>query len=595
MNSSVVIENISSDYILTDIETPFKITAGPGAGKTHWLIEHIKYVLKNSTKLVPVSKIACITYTNVAVEEIQSRLGTIGDRVEVSTIHSFLYNTIVKHYVHLLKDEKGKYLVNYKDIDGHDDHVPSKGKIHKWKSDNKLYGTVKDDNKLIKCLKDLDWIFEESELVLTTREDYKRKNGRYFIKKDYFFSYKKLFWKEGTIHHEDVLYFTYKILEEYPMLLEFIAARYPYLFIDEFQDTCPLQTKIIKKLANTGVVVGVIGDPAQSIYKFTGAVRQDFLDFELTNQVNFYMNENRRSTNKIINFLNHLRNDDGFEQDNHRNIDGNNICLITGVEPNDIIDKFNQERTKLGFNNTYCLVTRKNESVTALKSILVNCNLNNNLWDVLYSIDPKRYRFLKYIFTALEIAREKRYDRAIKEALKLFKTNQEGYLTEPFKESIIDEKIFKRSYSISLLEYLINNYDEHLDTTLYEFYNVALNKFFVSCNFQLKKLSRGKFKEKAESVTVKELVSSINLKEVKTNEIRTIHKTKGAEFESVLIYFDDEKELDKIINPDINNDEDDYRLYYVALSRAEDFLCIAAKSMEKEQIESCKELNMRML
>jgi DNA helicase-2/ATP-dependent DNA helicase PcrA len=307
------------------------------------------------------------------------------------------------------------------------------------------------------------------------------------------------------------------------------------------------------------------------------------------------MNENRRSTNKIINFLNHLRNDDGFEQDNHRNIDGNNICLITGVELNDIIDKFNQERTTLGLNNTYCVVTRKNESVTALKSILINCNLNNNLWDELYSIDPKRYRFLKYIFTSLEIAREKRYDGAIKEALKLFKTNQEGYLTEPFKDSIIDEKIFKRSYSISLLEYLINDYDKHLDITLYEFYNVVLNRFFISCNFQLKKLSRGKFKEKAENVTVKELVSGINLKEVKTNEIRTIHKTKGAEFESVLIYFDDEKELNKIINPDINNEEDDYRLYYVALSRAEDFLCIATKSMEKEQIESCKELNIKML
>lgn len=88
----------SSDLI--PIEQHFKVIAGPGAGKTHWLVNHIKNVVKNSVRLEKTRKIACITYTNIAVETIMKRLGTsIANRVEVSTIHSFLYRHVVKPYL----------------------------------------------------------------------------------------------------------------------------------------------------------------------------------------------------------------------------------------------------------------------------------------------------------------------------------------------------------------------------------------------------------------------------------------------------------------------------------------------------------------
>jgi DNA helicase II / ATP-dependent DNA helicase PcrA len=593
---STNVECITSDYMLEDIETHFKITAGPGAGKTYWLVEHIKNVLKNSTMLLSTSKIACITYTNVAVEEIQQRLEITGNRVEVSTIHSFLYNNIVKPYVYLLKDETGECLVNYKEMDGHDDHVPSKGKINIWKRENNLYGTIKDDKKLNDCLKNLDWVFEGEEIVLTTREDYKRKVG-YFIRKEYFPSYKKLYWNEGTIHHEDVLYFSYLILEKHPMILQFISARYPYIFIDEFQDTSPMQTRIIKLLANSGVVIGVIGDPAQSIFKFNGAARQEFLDFELPKQKNFSMDKNRRSTNKIIDFLNHLRNSGGgFQQEYHRNVDGTDICLVTGESSLEIIKRFKVERESLGLKKTYCMITRRNESVVEFKSCIDDCKISPKIWDDLYTIDSKRYKFLDYLFMAQEYARDKRYEIAVKEILKIFRVNKEGYLREPFNHSIIEDKLFKRSYSIALLESLVNSYETNLDKTLYQFYNEILYNFFNEYDLTLKKLTgSGKFKKKSEKVTVRELVNSLKIREVKTNDIRTIHKAKGAEFESVLVYFNNASEMNKIINPDIDNENDDHRLYYVALSRAEDFLCVATNSIEDEQVENFKQLNIRVL
>src|SRR5699024_8433802 len=81
----------------------FKVSAGPGAGKTFWLTNHIKNVLKNSKRLGKTGKIACITYTNTAVEEIQTSLrGASGNRIFIGTIHSFLYANIVKPYSYLI-------------------------------------------------------------------------------------------------------------------------------------------------------------------------------------------------------------------------------------------------------------------------------------------------------------------------------------------------------------------------------------------------------------------------------------------------------------------------------------------------------------
>lgn len=122
------VETIVSDTLI-DREIPFRISAGPGAGKTHWLITHIQHVLQNSPRLGCNKKIACITYTNVAVETILKRLGFIADRVEVSTIHSFLYKNIVKPYLSFIANEFEFDVVK---MDGHDDHYLSRKKIKEW-------------------------------------------------------------------------------------------------------------------------------------------------------------------------------------------------------------------------------------------------------------------------------------------------------------------------------------------------------------------------------------------------------------------------------------------------------------------------------
>lgn len=83
--------------------------------------------MHHSQRLKRTRKIACITYTNVAVDTILNRLGTSINQVEVSTLHSFLYKHVVKPYASYLEEE---YELNVREIDGHEDTV-----VH-WKKLN---------------------------------------------------------------------------------------------------------------------------------------------------------------------------------------------------------------------------------------------------------------------------------------------------------------------------------------------------------------------------------------------------------------------------------------------------------------------------
>lgn len=299
-------KSITSDSLLGDIEHHFRVFAGPGAGKTYWLVEHIKNVLAKSKRLSATNHIACISYTNVAAQQIIKGLQNSGESVEVSTIHSFLYKNIVKPYLHLLKDSEGKDLVNYTLVDGHDEHRPSFGKYRKWLISirkPKLLGMY---SGLLPALRNLRWKLDNDTGKLSLGPG---SWVKYFPTTG-LDSYKQMFWEDGIIDHEDVLYFAFQLLDEFPTLRAFFSAKYPYIFLDEFQDTNPIQTKIVEWLSEEGTVVGVIGDSKQSIYAFQGAKPKDFENFCLSGQIDYVIPDNRRSTNNIIEFLNLVRSDE---------------------------------------------------------------------------------------------------------------------------------------------------------------------------------------------------------------------------------------------------------------------------------------------
>ncbi len=221
------ITEINSSFIVPaqDLDKPFKVEAGAGSGKTYWLINHIKNVSKLSTRLGKSRKILCITYTNNAVATIKNRLGSEITDVEIMTIHSFLYHHVVRPYCYLIAAEYG---VNIQDLEGHDDRVLGYSSITEWLNLTNQTRTLRDRNDLINALKSLRWKYVDGSLTL--------KNSYYlkYLKTNSLFEYKKLAWQKGYIHHDDLLFFTYKILEKILFIATVIAAKFPYIFIDEF-------------------------------------------------------------------------------------------------------------------------------------------------------------------------------------------------------------------------------------------------------------------------------------------------------------------------------------------------------------------------
>ena len=400
------IKEISSGSILDDIEHHFRIFAGPGAGKTYWLVRHIRNVQHHSRRLCGINRIGCISYTNVAAQQIIKGLDNNAERVEVSTIHSFLYKYVVKPYLHLLKDDGGDNLVNYALVSGHDEHRPSYGKLQEWLN---LIGNrklLRFHSIFLPALKNLQWRLDydndDLSLILRGRIDY--------FPTSKLSLYKPIFWKDGIIDHEDVLYFAYRILKEFPTLRPFLSALYPYIFLDEFQDTNPIQTQIVKWLAEESTVVGVIGDSKQSIYGFQGAKPEDFKGLDLPGQIDYRIADNRRSTRKIVEFINSVRNDN-ITQDALRGKLGDVVKVIVGdKEP--VVKYLEQFHDP----DNFAVLTRKNIDVASIRNLDGKSKFSS--WDDFYSVDNDRALFIDCFVAAGELARRGNFDLALKTMIK---------------------------------------------------------------------------------------------------------------------------------------------------------------------------------
>jgi len=576
------VAQITSDSLLIDTEHHFRVYAGPGAGKTHWLIEHIKNVLHRSKRLAKSRKIVCITYTNIGVETILERLGTSANQVEVSTIHSFLYKNVVKPYASFIASEYG---LNVAEMDGHDEHIVSSRKLISWiqnhpqknnlanpYSVNQLIGVVNFRNAIQRWIASINYKIDISgNIVLSSdrKESYYVENGdRKYIGRRCIdtleaglLEYKKLYWNYGRIHHEDVLFFSYQIIQNYPFVLEVLRAKFPYFFIDEFQDSNPIQVAILKFIAQNETIVGIVGDKAQSIYGFQGADPSQFHSFNLTGIEDYEIVENRRSTNEIISLLNNVRKD--IIQIPHRNIKGERSVIIVGPMNNALEKAYEL----CGSNNVFSL-SRDNITSNSMKRDINGIGLDRDIIDKLRAVDsnPDRKRCIIAFLKSIEYAREKKYKDAIKE------------LESVFHDS--NDKQKGKKEALKYLYIMLSKYDEYRNGYLYDFYSIIKRDIR---NDIANLVNRGGIKPFYEQHTYQEFAICINIPEDISHH-KTIHKAKGDEFENVLLVLKNEIDLKFILNPDIqtpDNAGEEQRINYVAISRTIDRLFISVPTLQQ--------------
>lgn len=241
----------------------FLLSGGAGSGKTYSLVE----VIREIGKEYPTQRIACITYTNSASAEIISR--THMSNLSVSTIHEFLWDNIS-----VFPLEVKKTLVEL--------------------VNNEVYPFEKPDETDM---------FELPENVNVQYREYTRL-------------------KTGQISHNEVLHLSNTMFGKYAKLRKILKDKYPFILVDEYQDTSPLVIEILLKhlqMEDTNSnIIGFFGDSMQSIYDgsigsiiSTGSTNKKGFEYYVSEGVvkEVVKKQNRRNPYKVIQLANKLRTD----------------------------------------------------------------------------------------------------------------------------------------------------------------------------------------------------------------------------------------------------------------------------------------------
>lgn len=541
---------IKSDTLI-DINHHFRVSAGPGAGKTHWLALHVAHVLKDSERLGKMGKIACLSYTNVGADTLMGRLRDDRSRVMSCTIHSFLYGHIVKPYLHFIAKEEG---FNIELLTGEDDRI-----LSDYTTIDTVIKAVKqnyaEQDMVVNAIRAAKWkLTDEGSLKCTAVPPKKCCKRGYSLLDDAYEIYKKLAWKKGYMHYDDVLYFSYKLITKYPLIGKVLAIQFPYVFVDEFQDTNPIQAKIIKTIGENGSTVGVIGDYAQSIYNFLGADPQEFIGFSLGGIMDYFISDNRRSTNEIVSLLNIIRKD--FQQRPLRNVHGMKPVLLVGE-----LMACYEESVKLAGGDVHTLSYRNMEANILKQRVNANTQ-DSGLLNKIEDSNNDRKEFVTTWIKAIEHARNKQFGAAFKMLVNVGVSDSNAY--KKVKEALDD-------------------YDTYCDGSLLEFFNYLYERWHIT---KIRENSTAyKFYSK---YTYRQLSQCVGLQEDSSAQ-RTVHKAKGDEFENVLVVFTDEKALKVLLNPNIKGWEPD-RVYYVAMSRARDRLFLTVPFLSPNTESAIKQL-----
>jgi DNA helicase-2/ATP-dependent DNA helicase PcrA len=242
----------------------FLLDAGAGAGKTHSLVQCLKSLLKAERTRLKASnqQIGCITFTNVAKDEIAQRIDN-DPLVRVSTIHDFLWELIAPHQ-RALRVAIAKYNQSLKE--------GSRRKV--------------DQAALAAALPHMKIIYADLGTNLM----------------------------KGRLFHDDLIQVANLMFRDNPLLSRIGAAKYPFLFVDEYQDTSLPVVEIVLGTILPNMkdrfVVGLFGDKLQSIYTSStnpgiGEIPAAFLSMLRP----IIKPDNRRCPTAVIDVLNRIRDD----------------------------------------------------------------------------------------------------------------------------------------------------------------------------------------------------------------------------------------------------------------------------------------------
>ena len=380
-NKQLEIINGNEDYIL--------VVACPGSGKTHTLIS--KYINLINNNIIKPSECILITFTKKAGQEMLSRLKKYVDKLpyHVGTLHSLSYK-ILEHY----NIYNNKIILDDNDI--------------KILLNEIIYNNI--DDKIIANLISTNIIN-----IIDQTSIYIPYNLKKILKKNNLYKYHDYILKILNIYinlkkEENIIDFNDLMIDLYNFLscnksIE-LKKKIKYIFFDEYQDVNNIQNNILLKFSKYSKLF-IVGDDAQSIYSFRGSSIKYILNFDIIFNINnktkkiYLLEENYRSTKNIINLCQNIINN------NKNQINKTIISKKNNLNIKPLIYKFNSKydeyewiindiKNKINNNINYkdiVILARKNKLLDEIEFNLINNkipiikNINNSLLNKEYIKD----------------------------------------------------------------------------------------------------------------------------------------------------------------------------------------------------------------
>lgn len=301
-----ILENLNEQQLIavSSTEGYVRVIAGAGSGKTKALTSRYAYLVESLG--MNASNILCVTFTNKAANEMRNRvkriIGAENDYGYITTYHGFC--------VKVLREDINKiqYPKRFVIMDVEDQKTALKDVYEELSINSKNCSykqAIKHIEGLKNCTNYIDFIAENKDI--TQNGEIKLKDSK-IVLDQIFLRYLEKQRRNYSLDFNDLINFALYIFDNYNDVLEKWQNRLFYIQVDETQDSSPKQFYLIDLLSRVHKNLFVVGDPDQTIYEWRGAKPEILVDFDkqYSDVQTVIMNQNYRSTPNILNLGNHL-------------------------------------------------------------------------------------------------------------------------------------------------------------------------------------------------------------------------------------------------------------------------------------------------
>ena len=293
--------NEQQEAALTNVDGQTLLLAVPGSGKTTTLVCRVGYMIY--VLGIDPSKILVITFTRAAAQDMRDRFASIfgidySNRIDFRTINS-LCEYILNEYCRVRNHQKPRLLK---------DNYPVLSKMFQ-----DIYGIYPAENDV----KSMQLAITRVKNLQYTEEDIKAVQVDKRHLQPLYSAYQEYLNRSGQMDYDDQLVYAHSIITNDQECLDWLQKSYPYILVDEAQDTSKIQHVIINILATRHKHIFMVGDEDQSIYGFRAAYPDALMQFGETypDAKILKLERNYRSTPEIIKVSNY------FIRKNHNRYD----------------------------------------------------------------------------------------------------------------------------------------------------------------------------------------------------------------------------------------------------------------------------------